>query len=96
MFLDTMCGYDYGIKVGAADVYYSSFDHIGEHKILEQFFIGLKVGYTYILYKTIIDSHSLYITVIPNSQCPITTAANAIANLPEASSVDRYCGTQFM
>jgi len=60
--IDTMCGYDYGIKVGAADVYYSSFDHI----------------------------------VIPNSQCPITTAANAIANLPEASSVDRYCGTQFI
>ena len=90
-----MCGYDYGIKVGADDVYYSSFDHIGEHKILEHFFIGLKVGSTFFT-KTIIYSHSLYITVIPNSQCPITTAANAIANLPEASSVDRYCGTQFM
>ena len=33
MFLDTMCGYDYGIKVGADDVYYSSFDHIGEYQI---------------------------------------------------------------
>ena len=32
-FLDTMCGYDYGIKVGADDVYYSSFDHIGEYQI---------------------------------------------------------------
>lgn len=39
MFLDTMCGYDYGIKVGANDVWYSSFDHIGEHKILEQFLL---------------------------------------------------------
>ena len=39
-----MCGYDYGIKVGADDVYYSSFDHIGEHKILEQFLLDWRLA----------------------------------------------------
>lgn len=54
--VDTMCGYDYGYKIGPADTSFSSFDHV----------------------------------VVPNGQCPISTAG-ATTNNP----VDRWCGTIF-